>query len=145
VIISFVFFLVLVFISLGFMLMLISIRRAPWDDLRSVHAMACSLIPVMGDINALYVAHKKIGRPLSVTSWQDFFLDVDDCVHCLDIGGSFFTWTNSWDWLNLRDHVWLNRALCSEDWLSHCVTPIPKIRTQVCSPIFLVFFSFLFF
>jgi len=90
--------------------------------MRLVHAMAPSLWLVMGDFNALFGAHEKSGRSSSASSRQDFLSTVNDYIHhCLNMRGSFVTWTNSRGRLDPRDHVeaWLDRALYFEYWLSY--------------------------
>ena len=60
--------------------------------------------------------------PSSTSSYHYFPSAINYCdLHCLNMKGSFLTWTNSWGQLDPRDHVeaQLDRALCSKDWLSH--------------------------
>ncbi|KAK0572671.1 hypothetical protein LWI29_035148 [Acer saccharum] len=74
-----------------------------------------------------------MGRPLPLSSCQDFLSVVDDChLHCMDMTGSFYTWTSArgQTGINSRVKARLDRALCSNGWLAawnsiNCYT-LPK-------------------
>ncbi|KAK1583210.1 hypothetical protein Q3G72_021859 [Acer saccharum] len=108
-----------------------------WNELHDIYLIAPSSWMVIGDFNAVFGAHEKIGRPPIHSSCQYFNDVVEDChLNCLATRGSFFTWTNGrgHDGIHSRVEERLDRALCSEGWLSSCPLincyTLPKLHSD---------------
>ena len=68
---------------------------------------------MLGDFNACFGAHEKMGNPPSRRSCMEFLSAISNCeLTCLDTKGAIYTWMNNSKGPNIVD-IRLDRALCN--------------------------------
>ena len=81
-----------VFITVVYANVLSFSRRKLWDELYGISSICSNSWFVLGDFNACFCAHEKIGHPPSRHSYSEFLSSMSSCgLTCLDTKGPLFT------------------------------------------------------
>ena len=100
-------------LSFVYVNVLFSSRRKLWQDLTCIRPLISSDWYMLGDFNACFGAHEKMGNPPSRRSCMEFLSAISNCeLTCLDTKGAIYTWTNNRKGPNRVD-IRLDRALCN--------------------------------
>ena len=91
-----------------------SLRCRLWIELEYLSSLISSNWFVLGDFNACFGSHEKLGRAPNARSCMEFASAMSrSSLSCLDTKGPLFTWTNKRQGAHWVD-IHLDHAFCSD-------------------------------